>query len=111
VGAEVPSGLTKFANPVPATQTLPTSFYLTSKPLWWPAAKAWPPIGPDVAGGNIANVGGHAFTIPAQDCYTNIMVGPADGSGAALNFNANTCYTTSNTIPPSPPPSVKAVVK
>jgi hypothetical protein len=84
------------ANVYPAlnnpSQTFPASFYYPSRPTWWPSAKAWPPIGPDVAGGNIANLAGHAYTIPAQDCYRNVMGGPVDGGGNVLNFNANTCY-------------------
>ena len=43
-----------------ASQTLPASFYLSAKPGWWPSGKAWPPIGPDVTGGNVTGVGGHA---------------------------------------------------
>jgi len=32
VSAEVPSRLAQFANPVPASQTLPASFYLAARP-------------------------------------------------------------------------------
>lgn len=92
VGAEVPSGIAFFPNPVPSDQTLPASFYLKAKPAWWPAGKAWPAIGPDVTGGNIPNVGGHAYSISAHDCYTTKMQGPADGSGNVLSFNASACY-------------------
>jgi hypothetical protein len=90
IASEVPSNDPLFPNPVPANQNLPASFYLPGKPGWWPAAKAWPPIGPDVTGGNVAGYGGHAYTIPAQDCLTN--------SGSLSNFNASACY-------PSGPPS------
>src|ERR1019366_3771683 len=38
--------------------TLPASLYYSSKPSWWPAAKAWPPVGPDVSGGNLGICGG-----------------------------------------------------
>ena len=34
-------------------QTRPASLYYSCKPSWWPAATAWPPIGPDVASGNL----------------------------------------------------------
>lgn len=105
VASEVPSGLTNFPNAVPSSQSLPASFYLSAKPSWWPAAKPWPGIGPDVTGGNIPNVGGHAYTVPAQDCYTATMRGPADGTGNVLSFNANTCYGASGSTPPPPPPS------
>ncbi len=79
--SEVPSAIGRYANAVPATQTLPASFYLGSKPAWWPANKAWPPIGPDVTGGNLDGLNGHANTLPAEDCYRGAMGGPADGIG------------------------------
>jgi len=111
--------------------TLPASLYYTSKPSWWPAAKAWPPIGPDVSTGNLgicsggtyagaqttAAVGGctggsfggvqyasHATTIPAQDCYLSTMQGPPDGSGGVLPFDASLCYGTTTTPPPTSTP-------
>jgi hypothetical protein len=94
--SEVPSSLTgvqaPFSNPVPANNLLPSSFYLTAKPAWWPSAKAWPPIGPDVAGGNVSSVGGHAYTIPAQDCFLNTMSGASNGTGGPYTFNASACY-------------------
>jgi hypothetical protein len=31
------------------TSALPTSLYLAAKPGWWPADKAWPWVGPDLA--------------------------------------------------------------
>src|SRR6266436_249356 len=101
--SEVPTGLSSYANPVPATTTLPASFYLSTKPSWWPSGKAWPAIGPDVTGGNVPNAGGHAYTTPAEDCYLNVMGGPADGTGPVLNFNAATCYTNSSSSLPAPP--------
>src|SRR5207245_8842003 len=72
-GSEVPSGITNFSNPVPANYTLPASFYYISTPSWWPSAKPWPPIGPDVTGGNITNLAGHANTNPAADCYLKVL--------------------------------------
>lgn len=89
---EVPSGLSAYANPIPSTETLPPSEFLNAMPAWWPVAKPWPPIGPEVTGGNIAGTGGHAYTLPAQDCYLNIIGGPADGTGTVLTFNRTTCY-------------------
>jgi hypothetical protein len=91
--SEVPSGLSQYANPVPPMQ-LPSSFYLSSKPNWWPSSIPWPPIGPDVTGGNLANLGGHAHMNPAMACYRNVMGGPVDGVGNPLSFNARLCYTT-----------------
>lgn len=107
VSSEVPSGITNFANPVPPDQTLPASFYLSAKPGWWPAGKPWPAIGPDVTGGNIPNVGGHAHTIPAQDCYATMMLGPADGTGSVLSFNASSCYP--STPRPAAPTNLRIV--
>ncbi len=107
---EVPASLSKYANAVPATTALPASFYLSTKPAWWPSGKAWPPIGPDVTGGNIPNVAGHAYTIPAQDCYLNVMGGAPNGTGSVLNFNASTCYASSSVTLPAPPTGLQAVV-
>ena len=97
--SEVPSGISPYGNAVPGSQTLPASFYVSAKPAWWPAAKPWPAIGPDVTGGNISGVGGHVYSIPAQDCYTSVMGGPADGSGNVLGFNAASCY---GSVPSAP---------
>jgi hypothetical protein len=107
--SEVPSSLgggqAPYANPVPSSQTLPASLYQSAKPAWWPSAKPWPAIGPDVNGGNIPNVAGHAYSVPAQDCYSSVMSGPADGSGNVLSFNAAACYAQgapSGTAPAAP---------
>jgi hypothetical protein len=96
--SEVPSALSRYANPVPS-QTLPSSLYLSGKPGWWPASMAWPPMGPEVTGGNIPNLGGHANVIPSQDCYTRVMNGPADGSGNPLPFDAAACYAAASQPP------------
>jgi hypothetical protein len=90
--SDVPSAITPLGNAVPASQTLPASFYLADSPGFWPASKAWPAIGPDITGGNLAGLSGHAFSTPAEDCYSNVMNGPADGSGSPLTFNAAACY-------------------
>jgi len=60
--AEVPAG-----NPVPSTQDLPASLFYASAPAWWPASVPWPPIGPDVTGGDSSSE--HAYKIPAEICY------------------------------------------
>jgi hypothetical protein len=88
---DVPSNISPLGNPVPASQSLPPSFYLASKPAFWASGKPWPAIGPDVTGGNITGLGGHAFTNPAKDCYIT-MGGPADGTGNPLTFSRATCY-------------------
>jgi len=108
--SEVPTALSKYANAVPATTSLPASFYLSAKPSWWPSAKAWPPIGPDVTGGNIAGVGGHAYTIPAQDCYLNVMGGAINGTGGVLTFKAGRCYSTVSGTSPMAPTGLQAIV-
>jgi hypothetical protein len=112
---EVPSSLTgaqaPYSNPAPSSNALPASLYYTSKPSWWPSAKPWPPIGPDVTGGNISGLGGHAYTIPAQDCYMNVMGGPATGVGTVLTFSESACYSTSSATSPQPPTGLRAIVQ
>ena len=90
--SETPGVIARYPNPAPANHVLPASFFLSGKPGWWPPDIAWPPIGPDVSGGEITGLGGHAHLIPACDCYSNIMKGPADGGGSVLSFNADSCY-------------------
>ncbi len=104
--AEVPSALSgaqsPYSNPVPSNNHLPASLYYASAPSWWPAGKAWPPIGPDVISGNIKGTGGHAFTIPAEDCYFKVMKGSSDGTGPVLAFNPGACYGPDVRVSPNP---------
>jgi hypothetical protein len=93
LSAEVPSADPVFPNPVPANQNLPASFYLANRPSWWPAAKPWPGIGPDVTGGNVAGYSGRVYTTPAQDCYIS-------SGGLLANFSPGTFY--GNAVPNSP---------
>ncbi|HZT70128.1 MAG TPA: hypothetical protein VFC10_10345 [Terriglobia bacterium] len=96
--SEVPSGLSQYANPVPSSQTLPASLFLSAKPSWWTTSwgtPPWPAIGPDVTGG--PGPGGHSYQIPAQLCYNNT----SKDSNGILNFNANSCYS-SSPAPPAP---------
>jgi hypothetical protein len=104
VSAEVPSNVAPFANPVPANSTLPASFYLSSKPSWWPASIPWPPIGPDVSGGS--GPGGHAYDIPAKMCYDQ-----SSRTNGVLNFNAKACYGAGTPSKPSPPTNLTVSVK
>ena len=60
----------------------------------------WPPIGPDVTGGQ--DPSGHSYNIPAKLCYLNSPVDPAYGAAGILLFNANTCYVARNTPPAAP---------
>lgn len=91
------------------TQTLPASFYLTSKPAWF-GSMPFPAIGPDVTGG--AFVSGHANNIPAKACYEGVM-GGSDGSGSPLPFNADACYgsSQSSTGAPAPPTGITISVQ
>jgi hypothetical protein len=112
--SEVPTALTgvqaPFSNPCPASHTLPASFYYSSAPSWWPSGKPFPPIGPDVTGGNVAGVDGHVYTIPAEDCYTSLG-GNANGTGPALtNFNEASCYSQTVATQPQPPTDLTATV-
>lgn len=87
--SEVPSGLSRFANPVPSSHKLPASAFLSGPPNFWTTpwgTPPWPAIGPDVTGGN--GPGGHAYDIPAKRCYDH----SAKDSNGVLTFNASACY-------------------
>ena len=87
------------------TQTLPPSFYLPGKPPWW-GGVAWPPIGPDVSGGNFADwvnttaatARGHVNKIPAINCFDTST---SKGTTSTSTFDADECYALS-----APPPGV-----
>src|SRR5260370_25546157 len=81
------------------SQTLPASFYLSSKPSWW-GTMPWPAVGPDVTGGNVADTGGHVYHNPAANCYLNVMGGLVNGSSGPLTFNADTCYSAGSGLAP-----------
>jgi len=109
VSTEVPSTITNYSNPVPASQTLPASFYLTSKPSFF-GSISWPPIGPDVSAGNVTGYAGHANKIPARVCWENAANDPAYSTTPPVKiFNANTCYGVSGP-PPAPPTGLAAVI-
>jgi hypothetical protein len=110
---EVPSSLSALANPVPTTETLPASFFLSSKPAWWITpwgTPPWPAIGPDVTGGT-ASSNGHAYATPAELCYENSPNDqnyPQDQSGLYVKlFNAGSCYGQ----PPAAPTGLTAAVQ
>lgn len=75
--SEIPTTAIAFihGNPVPASTSLPKSFYLGAQPPFWKtpyATPPWPAIGPDVTGGNAPDgAGGYSYAIPAQLCYAN----------------------------------------
>ena len=89
--SEVPSSISPYGNAVPGSQALPFSLYLSIKPSFF-GNKVWPPIGPDVTGGDITNVGGHANKIPAQACYETTPIDPAFGSLNVRRFSTLRCY-------------------
>jgi MYXO-CTERM domain-containing protein len=86
------------------SQTLPASFYLSAKPAWWDA-EPWPPIGPDVTGGDFADwenataatARGHVNKIPAVNCFNTSTANGTTNTGA---FDATKCYYGA---PPPPP--------
>lgn len=92
---EVPSTITSFSNSIPASQTLPNSFYQASKPEFWGTTygtPAWPPIGPDVVNGDIANLDGLAYKIPARLVYENMPVDSEYTTQGIGVFNATNYF-------------------
>lgn len=102
LASEVPSSISPYPNPVPANNNLPSSLYLSARPSWWAASIPFPAIGPDITGGNISGVAGHAYRIPAEVCYLSVLGGLLDGSSGILLFNANNCYPSSGPAPSAP---------
>ena len=98
--SEVPTTLSgnaaPFANPIPSSTSLPASFFMnnmTAHPSggtglsWWKVCTGWtmfptscatsatqpfPPIGPDITGGN--NINGYAYDIPAALAFKNLPI-------------------------------------
>jgi hypothetical protein len=77
--AEIPDDVA-----TPSTRALPASLVYAGPPAWWPSAVAWPPIGPEVTGGQDA--AGHAWKIPAELCYESRNLGTSG------TFNRTACY-------------------
>jgi len=109
VNSEVPSAIPNFSNPVPASQVLPPSMYLASKPPFFKAG-TWPPIGPDVAGGDISGYGAHANKIPARLCFESTTTDTAYG-GSIRKFDASACYGVSSSVPPPTAPNNVRIVR
>jgi hypothetical protein len=97
---------------------MPASFYYDSQPSFWATTYGtppWPANGPDVTGGNIQNVGGHANNNPAALVWINSPVDPhyqvsytiASASWSSgtetLNFSSGTWSTASTCSPVTPP--------
>lgn len=80
--SEVPSSDATLPNPVPADNSIPDSQYKLSRPGFFTVSGYgtvnWPPIGPDVTGGDY--MGGRAHKLPAQRAYD--LAG-----GAIASFN------------------------
>lgn len=80
VASEIPSGVA-----VPSSQIIPNSYYYATRPSWWNSGVPWPPIGPDITGGN-GDSSGHVNKNPAQLCWeTRNLAG-------AGTFSASACY-------------------
>jgi hypothetical protein len=81
--SEVPSSDPTFPNPVPASQTLPTSLYSSSRPPYFVVngvgTRPWPLNGPEITGGDF--LAGHANKTAAQKLYE------ATASASIANFN------------------------
>ncbi len=106
-GSETASADPTFPGLANPSTTLPPSFYLSSKPLWFRSI-IWPAIGPDVTCTTncIANTANHAAMIPAQLCYANTA---KNSSGFLTAFDANTCYY-SQAIDDTPPAAPTGLV-
>lgn len=104
--SEVPTGDAYYPNTVPASETIPNSFYLSAKPVWF-GNVTWPPIGPDVTGGTVtagsggeSTLDGHVYKIPARLCYESMITDTAYVGAAVKVFNAAACL---NATPPAVP--------
>jgi hypothetical protein len=132
--SEVPTGAPTYPNPVPTKGdtaagqgALPASLYYASEPSWF-GAVPWPPIGPDVANGNVGQCtgtlntpgqqagvaatsssqctgtsmaaawAGHVNAIPAMACYFSLG-GLPDGTGGLLPFDPASCYSAKAPLP------------
>jgi hypothetical protein len=101
---EVPTGLSLFANALPASRVLPASMYLAAKPAWW-GAGVWPPVGPDVTGGALN--AGLVHKIAARRCFES----STKNASGILNFKASACYlpTATTSTAPRPPTNVRII--
>ena len=81
------------------TWTSYKSLYLASQPSWW-GSMPWPAVGPEVTGGDISNVGGHAYHNPAAKCYLTTLGGATNGSSNQFgaSYDAAACYSSTSTV-------------
>lgn len=113
-GDETGSSANTYAGLSSPSTTFPASFVFSSTPSWWvfPSGTTapFPGNGPDVTGGDVANVGGHANLNPAANCYLNVMGGSTTGSSGWLTFNPTSCYTSSPLAPSRLSVTVNALI-
>jgi hypothetical protein len=90
---EVPSGDAFYPNSVPASQTLPASFYLSSKPSFF-GSVPWPAMGPDVSSctNSVSDAGGHVCKIQARLCYESLSYDGNYTGSTVRTFDTGTCY-------------------
>jgi hypothetical protein len=92
--SEVPSSIANFANAVPASQTLPASFYLSTRPSFWGTTYGtprYPAIGPDVTSGTLGS-SGKAYKIPARLVHDNLPTDTSYGALGIKQFNATNYF-------------------
>jgi hypothetical protein len=104
VSEEVPSAINPYSNAIPASQSLPPSFYLISKPSFF-GSRPWPSAGPDISGGDIPDLSGHAYKIPARICYESASNDSEYSGNNVKVFNATRCYAETSLI--SPPKNIR----
>jgi hypothetical protein len=113
---ETASGASTYPGLSSPSTSFPASFILGSTPSWWQfpsgSTAPFPGIGPDVTGGNISGVAGHAWLNPAANCYLNNMGGSTNGSSGPLTFNSSACYptTTASSSGPGAPLNLTGTV-
>jgi len=94
--------------------TLPVSLYYSARPSWWGGANGTPPFpvhGPDVTGGNLGGVGGHANANLARLCYESGVPDLTNYPGSTvIKFDANSCYTTGSSSTAPIPTGLSALV-
>lgn len=96
--------------------TLPASLYYNSRPSWWPVAKPFPPIGPDVVTGNVGTCNGGTYsqsqaTIAGQCLGGSLNSISSTSTGWAshvISIPAQDCYLSIMNGPPDGTGSVLA---
>jgi hypothetical protein len=73
----------------PADQTIIKSYIYSAQPSWWKTGVAWPPIGPDVTGGN-SDTDGYANKTPSQLCWESMGANARTATGGY--FSGSACF-------------------